>query len=144
MMVRLSEAEDDAALDAGQQVEERVGSVDYDVWACPVCPERLVIPYRRWSSYEACPRCGYRTVKRETVTLRAATVASAGLEEIRLACANPACNWREVTRRVLPQLPVPVPSSDSSGGGSSGGSSDGGSSFGGSGATSGGGGGDSY
>jgi uncharacterized protein len=142
MMVRLPEAEDDAALDLGQRTEEHVGSVDYDVWACQVCAERLVIPYKRWSSYEGCPRCGYRTVKRESRTLRAATTVSEGAEEIRLACANAHCGWRDVTRRTLPRLPMPTASSG--GGSSSGFGGGGGSSFGGSGRTAGGGGGSSY
>ena len=33
-MTRLGEIEDDALLAEGQQAEERVGSVDYDVWQC--------------------------------------------------------------------------------------------------------------
>jgi uncharacterized protein len=76
-MTRLAEAEDDAALDAGQRVEERVGSVDYDVWACAACDERAVIAYRRWwSSYDGCPKCRYRTVEKTSRTLRAATRTS--------------------------------------------------------------------
>ena len=138
-MTRLSEAEDDAALSGGQRAEERVGSVDYDVWACASCDERLVIPYKRWSSYEACPRCGHRTVSKARRTITAATTTRTGLEEITLACAH--CDFRDVTRRTTPRLPPP-----SSGGGSSGrsGGGGGGRSFGGSGRTSGGGGGGSY
>jgi uncharacterized protein len=142
-MVRLPEADDDAELTPGQRVEERVGSIDYDVWACPACAERLVIAYpKRWSSYERCPSCGFRTVEKERRTIHAATVASTGLEEIRLTCAH--CRWHDVTRRVLPQIPPPVTSSSSFSSSDSGGSSDGGSDFGGSGETAGGGGGDSY
>jgi uncharacterized protein len=139
LMTRLPEAEDDAALEGGQRVEERVGSVDYDVWACPACDERLVIPYRRWSSYEGCPRCRFRTVKKSSRTVRAATTGSTGLEEITLACAN--CDYRDVTRRTTPKLPPP--SAGGSGGGRGGGGG-GGRSFGGSGRTAGGGGGGSY
>lgn len=141
MMARLDEAADDAALSPGQRTEERIGSVDYDVWACPACPERLVVPYRRWSGHEACPRCGHRTVEKDSHTLQAATMASTGLEEITLHCHH--CRWRDVTRRVLPQLPPPsAGGSGSSVGGGGGGR--GGSSFGGSGRTGGGGGGGSY
>ena len=140
-MVRLSEAEDDAALDAGQRVEERVGSVDYDVWACPVCDERLVIPYpSRFTSVKGCPSCGYRTVRQSTRTLVAATQVSTGLEEITLHCEH--CGWHDVTRRTTPMLPTPSSSSSSGSSGSGGGG--GGSSFGGSGSTAGGGGGASY
>lgn len=133
-MVRLSEVEDDAALTAGQRAEERVKSVDYDVWACQTCDERLVIPYGRWTSYEQCPACGHKTVESRTRTVQPATRRSTGLAEVTLACAH--CAWRDVKRRVLPVLPPP-----SAGGGRSGG---GGSSFGGSGRTGGGGGGGSY
>src|SRR5689334_8512311 len=37
LMTRLSEADDDALLADGEQTEERVGSVDYDVWRCSAC-----------------------------------------------------------------------------------------------------------
>ena len=33
----LSDSEDDEQLGAGQVAEERIGSVDYDVWKCPSC-----------------------------------------------------------------------------------------------------------
>lgn len=140
-MVRLSEAEDDVALAEGQRAEERVGSVDYDVWACTACPEREVIGYRRWSSFEGCPRCGYRTLKSTRRTLERATVRSTGMEEVELECHN--CRYRHVTRRVTPKLPPPGASSGSRSG-SSGGGGGGGGSFGGSGSTGGGGGGGSY
>ena len=143
MMTRLAEAEDDVALSPGQRTEERIGSVDYDVWACPACSERLVIPYRRWSAHEACPACGHRTVTKRRRTLQAATTAHAGLEEITLDCAH--CGWHDVTRRTLPRLPPPAAATGSTGfGGGRGGGGGGGRSFGGSGRTGGGGGGGSY
>ncbi|HEU4630636.1 MAG TPA: TPM domain-containing protein [Gemmatimonadaceae bacterium] len=137
LMVRLGEAEDDARLSPGQRAEERVGSVDYDVWSCPAdgCDEFLVIPYGRWSGYRACPRCGFKTVARTTRTLVPATQVSTGVQEITLACAN--CDWRDVRRGTLPRLPAPGTSSGGGGGGGGGG-------FGGSGRTAGGGGGASY
>jgi uncharacterized protein len=137
LMTRLDEAADDAALAPAQQAEERVGSVDYDVWACASCSERIVIPYSRWSRYKGCPKCQARTLSSKTATVTAATRHSTGLEETTLDCAF--CGFHDVTRRVTPVLPPPS-SSSSSGGGSSGG----GSSFGGSGRTAGGGGGSSY
>lgn len=137
-MVRLSEADDDAALSGGQQAEERVGSVDYDVWACRVCPERIGIAYKRWSSYRGCPRCNFRTLRSTSRTLQAATVSSTGLEEVTVECAN--CGYRDVSRRVTPRKPPPGSSSGSRSSGGGGGSSG----FGGSGSTGGGGGGSSY
>jgi uncharacterized protein len=138
-MARLDEAADDAALSPAQLAEERVGSVDYDVWACATCPERLVIAYSRWSSYRGCPKCQARTLSSTTRTVTAATQVSTGLEETTLDCAH--CGFHDVTRRVTPVLPPPPPPSSSS---SRSGSSGGGSSFGGSGRTAGGGGGSSY
>ena len=139
LMTRLDEAEDDAALSPAQRAEECVGSVDYDVWACTSCPERLVIAYSRWSRYRGCPKCQARTLSSSTRTVTAATQFSTGLEETTLDCAH--CGFHDVTRRVTPVLPPPPPPSSSS---SRSGSSRGGSSFGGSGRTAGGGGGSSY
>jgi uncharacterized protein len=139
LMNCLDEAEDDAALSPAQRAEERVGSVDYDVWACASCPERLVIAYSRWSRYRGCPKCQARTLSSSTRTVTAATQVSTGLEETTLECAH--CGFHDVTRRVTPVLPPPPPPSSPS---SRSGSSGGGSSFGGSGRTAGGGGGSSY
>ncbi len=136
-MIRLSEAEDDIALMTGQRTEEQLGSVDYDVWVCPTCNERRVIPYKRWSRYKRCPKCNFATMTRTVNVITRATVASTGVDEVELDCKN--CGYHNVTRRVIPKV---VPASSSSGSGSSGGG--GGSSFGGSGSTSGGGGGSSY
>lgn len=139
-MVLLSETADDAALAAGQITEEEIKSVDYDVWECPVCRERLILRYKRWfSGYSKCPKCGFWTLKTETRTITAATTVSTGLSRTTKTCLN--CHWSETTEHVIPMV---TESSSSSGGSSWGGSSGGGSSFGGSGSTSGGGGGSSY
>ena len=139
LMTRLDETGDDAALSPAQRAEERVGSVDYDVWACASCPERLVIAYSRWSRYRGCPKCQARTLSSTTRTVTAATQFSTGLEETTLDCAH--CGFHDITRRVTPVLPPPPPPSSSS---ARSGSWGGGSSFGGSGRTAGGGGGSSY
>jgi uncharacterized protein len=135
-MRRLGEAADDVALDRGQQLEEKLKSVDYDVWECE-CGERMLVPWRKWtSSYWECATCHRRTVKTTRRTLRAATYSSSGLAEDTLTCK--ACGAVATKAVTLPML---VRSSSSSSGGGGGG---GGSSFGGSGGTSGGGGGSSY
>jgi uncharacterized protein len=140
----LSEEEDDTLIDEGERFEERIGSVNYDVWKCPHpgCSERLVIPRRKWfSGYSDCPDCHRRALTSKTVTIVAATQSSTGLEETTTTCAF--CKASRTTRHVTPVLPTPSSSSSS---GSSFSSSSGGSSssFGGSGSTSGGGGGASY
>ena len=51
------EATDNLYLNAGQDIEEQLGSVDYDVWLCPKCGETDIEPYLNHSSaYKQCPR----------------------------------------------------------------------------------------
>lgn len=136
-MRRLDEAADDAALAPGQQVEERVKSVDYDVWVCDACGARRVERYGRWiTEYRDCPACSAKTARTRRKTLRSASTSRTGLAEDMTTCE--ACGYSRVEQVVLPKV-----SSSSSGGGSGGGRS-GGSSFGGSGRTGGGGGGARY
>lgn len=44
-MLRVDEDNDNAYLTASQDAEERLDSVDYDVWLCPDCGETDIIPY---------------------------------------------------------------------------------------------------
>ncbi|MEP6591910.1 MAG: TPM domain-containing protein [Gemmatimonadota bacterium] len=135
-MHRLGEREDDAALDAGQQVEEQLKSVDYDVWEC-ACGEHVVLPYPAlFSSYSACRECHRRAAKAAREVLHHATTSSSGSARDSYTCKACGASW--VTLVTLPKI-----SESSSGSGSSGGGG-GGSSFGGSGSSSGGGGGGSY
>lgn len=140
-MRRLDESADDAKLDRGQQLEETLKSVDYDVWACE-CGEQLILPYRSiMTRYRPCRECGRRTASSTYHIIVPATTISTGLAERRFSCQACKARWDE--QIILPVVRPPS-SSGSSSGGSSGGGGGGGSSFGGSGSTSGGGGGSSY
>jgi uncharacterized protein len=161
-MVRLADEAEEAALSAGQRTEERIDSVDYDVWACARCDERLLVPYAGARKFTKCPGCANKTLKRERRLLVEPTRLAGGLDEVRRTCAH--CAWREITQVATPALPMPLPPTGSSSSGSSSRSSSGSSSrswsssssngssssssssssFGGSGETSGGGGGSSY
>ncbi len=69
-MVRLSEVLDDRYLDAGQKMEERLGSVDYDVWKCTGCAHRMVIDYPALiSRSRRCPQCNCRTSRQMSRTV---------------------------------------------------------------------------
>lgn len=58
-MIKLDEETDNQYLDPSQDLEERLGSVDYDVWRCPDCGEVEIYPYKEpHSAYSKCPRCG--------------------------------------------------------------------------------------
>lgn len=137
-MVRLSEAADDEALNRGQIMEERLRSIDYDVWECDCGSEPIVLPYRKLlTGYRNCTKCGFRTARTTRRTLRQPTYTSSGLAEDTTRCKQ--CGAVATATVVLARL-----TRSSSSGGSSGGGGGGGSSFGGSGSTGGGGGGSSY
>jgi uncharacterized protein len=140
-MRRLDEAQDDASLDTGQQLEERIGSVDYDVWQC-TCGEELVIPHKKlFSGYSVCDACKVRAVKTRRTVVRQPTYTSTGLAEDVSRCES--CN-RTTTTQVTLARRTPPSSSGSGGSGSRSHGGGGGRSFGGSGRSGGGGGGSRY
>lgn len=61
-MQKLDEVHDNDYLSPTQDTEERIKSVDYDVWLCPRCGETEIIPYQvQGSNFIECPQCGGRT-----------------------------------------------------------------------------------
>jgi uncharacterized protein len=131
LMVRLDEQSDDAHLDPGQQLEERLESIDYDVWLCPTCQYAMTIPHKAWfSRFSTCKSCKRRTLETDTRTLIPATTSHAGSQEVTERCRN--CGWTRTYTRVIPR--VSQSSGGSSGSGGGGGSSFGGGSAGGGGA----------
>ncbi len=130
-MRRLDRASGDAKLNEGQKLEEKLESMDYDVWLCDTCGDVLRVPVPHWfSRYEPCPKCGYKTCHRSTRQLYASTTTTHGMQEVTLACGN--CGYKGVTRRELPLEGISSDSGgSSSGGGGGGGGGDGGGSFGG-------------
>ena len=131
-MNRLSEAEDDAVINEGQQMEERIGSVDYDVWKCPACSHHFVLRYPSWfSKYAKCPQCRNRTKSSTETVITAATTSSSGSAKVVETCAF--CNYRNEYTKTLPR--IQRSSSSSSGSSRSGSSSFGGGRSGGGGAS---------
>ena len=62
-MDRVDEVHDNDYLTPAQDMEEKLNSVDYDVWLCPCCHETDIIPYvNRRSGYAVCPQCGARAM----------------------------------------------------------------------------------
>lgn len=57
-MKKLNEEEDNNLLSPSQDFEEKINSVDYDVWVCEDCGtvERFAFPNKS-SKYEECPHC---------------------------------------------------------------------------------------
>lgn len=61
-MNKVDEVHDNDYLTPSQDLEERIGSVDYDVWLCPSCGETDILPYNTGSSiYVECENCHART-----------------------------------------------------------------------------------
>lgn len=121
-MTKLDETWDDNHLQQGQITEERLKSVDYDVWVCGQCEHVTVEAYKSWfSSYGACRSCGYRTVEGDTTILESATTSSTGLKRIDYTCHHCGDSW-SATRTI----PKKSSSSSSSGSSFGGGSSSGG------------------
>ncbi len=135
-MRRLSEAEEDAYLNGAQQAEERVKTMDYDVWACPSCLNHLVLPYKLTQlKYSKCPHCGALTYSQVSdVVLRSATSMREGQGEKTYRCEH--CGHTHIEHYTIPKVVVVVTGGSSNrggfgGGGFSGGSFGGGMSFGG-------------
>jgi uncharacterized protein len=129
---RLDESADDRHLDAGQKHEERLGSVDYDVWWCDSCQDALVERYGTFfTSYARCSRCSYVTSDKTSRTIRAATYDHGGEVEVTLSCRH--CHHVSTSRHSTPRRTRSSSSSSSSssrsssfgGGRSSGGGSSG-------------------
>lgn len=60
-MHRVDEIHDNDYLTPAQDTEEKLNSVDYDVWLCPQCNETDILPYVNNSkNYSVCPDCGAR------------------------------------------------------------------------------------
>ena len=63
-MKKVDEVHDNDFLTPAQDLEERLGSVDYDVWLCPNCNETDIIPYTSETTpYIECDNCHARTAR---------------------------------------------------------------------------------
>lgn len=57
-MNKLSEDEDNFYLTPSQDFEEKIGTVDYDVWLCPECGTLERLPFvEKQLKYQECPSC---------------------------------------------------------------------------------------
>lgn len=121
-MQQLDEVADDAHLAATERAEEKVGSVDYEVWQCPGCHAVEKVRRGRWfTHYSQCPLCGGVTKNSTQRTLRTATTMSTGLVEVHEKCAH--CSYQNTSTRTTPQVRVSSSTSSGSGRSSGGGSS---------------------
>lgn len=105
-MARLTEKVEDQFLETGQQVEETMGSVGYDVLRCPSCQAMKILSRNRWlSPAQRCQECGYRTVRTSARILSHPTYDVTGRKEVTHLCQH--CKWKKVETRILPRLERP-------------------------------------
>jgi uncharacterized protein len=114
MRMLLDDLAEDPHLSEGQQAEERVGSVDYDVWWCEGCQDTEIRRHKALlSSRHTCEKCGFVTAKDFTRTLEVATAFSEGRVEVRRRCQH--CGHVQVFYRRIPRVSTPRSSSSSFG-----------------------------
>lgn len=105
LMQRLDEETDNKYLTPSQDLEEQLKSVDYDVWLCPKCNERDIIPYiNPRSTYKQCPACGTRAEQMVADrVVRQPSELRDGLAIRQFRCAN--CGHTRAVQTTLPKLP---------------------------------------
>lgn len=88
-MSLLDEHEDDEYLDKSELMEERLGSVRYDVWACLACENAVKVRYGVFfTRFSNCPQCQRKTKSKVERTLQAATKRRGGIVEVTEQCQN--------------------------------------------------------
>lgn len=147
-MHRLPEDKDNDYLTSGEDCEEKLGTVDYDVWLCDKCGNMEKFPFiKNQSFYKECPSCHHLAYGlKYDRTLRPATVNAEGEGEKVYECRH--CGYSDRRRYKIDRKPDPallaagalaagaaMRGGNSSGGGGFSGGSWGGGSFGGGGAS---------
>lgn len=132
-MHKLDDHAEDKHLVKGQLSEEKVKSIDYDVWITYRGDDVLILSYKKWfSKYNKCPKCSFKTYfKAYDKTITSATYTSTGTGERCYKCEN--CGYSKTERYTIPMKTKSSGSSSGSSSYRSGGSSysSGGSSYGG-------------
>lgn len=96
-MNKIDEVHDNEYLDRGQDLEERIGSVDYDVWRCPDCGDTEIEQYvQSGTPFRRCDRCGHYTMRQSADRiLRRPTSSRKGVGERVYTCLNCGNNHSE-------------------------------------------------
>jgi uncharacterized protein len=116
----------DKYLSASEKVEEKLKSVDYDIWLCPKCQNTLKFPYKSpHTEYEVCPQCGAITFHQTgDRIISQATTRREGQGCRTYTCAF--CKHQKLENYTIPRQETPVVVAGGRGGHSIGGSGFGG------------------
>lgn len=107
-MHKLDEETDNKYLTPAQDIEEKINSVDYDVWLCPHCGETDIYPFRQpGSGYVECERCHAITARHscDRVVVQP-TTRSEGQGVHEYTCL--ACRHISRKRFTIPRTPDPT------------------------------------
>ena len=106
-MTLVDEEHDNNYLTPAQDTEERINSVDYDVWLCPQCGETDILPYvNKTTTYTVCPVCHARacTLRCDRIVAQPTTTREGfGIKEYE--CMN--CHNRTQKRYNIAKLVAP-------------------------------------
>lgn len=124
-MQKLDEESDNAYLTPAQDAEERLKSVDYDVWLCPKCGNIEIYRFEENSGYSECPSCHAKTCRFiKDMVVQKPTQYSEGVGVKVYECLN--CKKRHNITYKIAKLAAPVIIAGGGGSGGGGGFSGGG------------------
>lgn len=115
MMHKLSERDDNAFLTPQEDMEEQLGSVDYDVWMCDNCRNTDIYRFEsQFTKYSECPQCHGKTysLTRDHI-VRPATSLMAGQGEKIYTCSY--CKLQKIIPYIIPMIIIPANNSHGSG-----------------------------
>jgi len=120
-MSKLSEEDDDFHLTEAERIEERIQSVDYDVWVCSGCSNKKIYKFdSAYSKYRKCPQCKAKTFALSSDrVLRTPTPLYEGSGQREYFCQH--CQYKLVEPYTLPRIVVLPPPGGRRGGGGFGG-----------------------
>jgi uncharacterized protein len=106
-MRRLDEATDNEYLTPAQDAEERLNSVDYDVWLCDTCGETDILPFvNTAANYTVCQHCGARASSlRSNRVIQTPTEHREGIGVKDYMCRN--CGYESHIPYNIPKVVVP-------------------------------------
>ena len=102
-MHMLSEREEDTRLKLSQQFEEKLNSVDYDVFVCDSCKNEAVFSLDKLNVYTRCPRChtkAYLLHSKRTVMMP--TYLNSGTQRSTYKCKF--CGFEDHSDTKIPRL----------------------------------------
>ncbi|MHB9055298.1 MAG: TPM domain-containing protein [Paludibacteraceae bacterium] len=99
----LPEREEDARLKVSQQFEEKLNSIDYDVFVCDSCKNEAVFSLDKLNTYTHCPRCNtkaYSLSSKRTVMMP--TYLNSGTQRSTYKCKF--CGYEDHHDTKIPRL----------------------------------------